>query len=267
MRAICMRFHAIEVELRFAKSFSGPPEPGSGQDGPGPASPGQAASACGRIREQRDGPASLDPACFRLLRNCLLSPAGCACIPYNYSHEPSLPDQAQLAAGRGAALLSPRARGYRLQNGGCKRRGKIFRQQTARRCPGGDPGDRRPCATAWRYEPATPASHARDLRAHGRRSHGARKTSRRTAPVTGADATPAATRVSTGQQPRVFHVSIGIFRLLQLPAATILETRAQTAARTLDCRAITVSTDAGHRPRARHLITNNDYPASRIRKR
>ena len=39
-----MRFQVMKVVLRLVKSFSGPPEPGSRYDGPGPASPSQAAS-------------------------------------------------------------------------------------------------------------------------------------------------------------------------------------------------------------------------------
>ena len=39
MRAMCRRFHVMKVVLRFVKSFSGPPEPGSRYEGPGPASP------------------------------------------------------------------------------------------------------------------------------------------------------------------------------------------------------------------------------------
>ena len=37
----------MNVVLRLVKSFSGPPEPGSRYDGPGPASPIHPASACG----------------------------------------------------------------------------------------------------------------------------------------------------------------------------------------------------------------------------
>ena len=164
-------------------------------------------------------------------------------MSYNYKYEPNLPDQAQMVAGCGTVLLPPRSRGYCLQNGGCKRRGQILRHQTRRRRLDGDHGDRRPCATACRYDPATPANHARDLRPHGRRPHGARETPRRTSPVTGTDATPAPTTVSTGQQPRIFRVSIGIFRLLQLSGATIPETRARASARAPG-RAITASTNA-----------------------
>ena len=36
MRARCNRFQVMKVVLRFVKSFSGPPEPGSRYDGPGP---------------------------------------------------------------------------------------------------------------------------------------------------------------------------------------------------------------------------------------
>jgi hypothetical protein len=39
----------MKVVFRFVKSFSGPPEPGSRYDGPGPASPIQPASAWGGI--------------------------------------------------------------------------------------------------------------------------------------------------------------------------------------------------------------------------
>ncbi len=46
-RATCIRFHVMNAVLRLVKSFSGPPEPGSRYDGPGPASPIQPASACG----------------------------------------------------------------------------------------------------------------------------------------------------------------------------------------------------------------------------
>ncbi len=46
-RATCSRFHVMNVVLRFVKSFSGPPDPGSRYDGPGPTSPIQPASACG----------------------------------------------------------------------------------------------------------------------------------------------------------------------------------------------------------------------------
>jgi hypothetical protein len=39
IRAMCIRFHVMNVVLRFVKSFSGPPDPGSRYEGPGPASP------------------------------------------------------------------------------------------------------------------------------------------------------------------------------------------------------------------------------------
>ena len=39
----------MKVVLRFVKSLSGPPLPGSRYDGPGPASPIQPASALGGI--------------------------------------------------------------------------------------------------------------------------------------------------------------------------------------------------------------------------
>ena len=37
----------MKLVLRLVKSFSGPPEPGSRYEGPGPAAPIQPASACG----------------------------------------------------------------------------------------------------------------------------------------------------------------------------------------------------------------------------
>lgn len=43
--------------LRLVKSFSGPPEPGSRYEGPGPAAPIQPASACGGV---------VWPRCWRL---------------------------------------------------------------------------------------------------------------------------------------------------------------------------------------------------------
>ena len=49
MRARCSMFQAAKVVLRLVKSFSGPPEPSSRYDGPGPASPIQPESACGGI--------------------------------------------------------------------------------------------------------------------------------------------------------------------------------------------------------------------------
>src|SRR6266545_5528983 len=49
IRARCSRFHVMKVVLRLVKSLSGPPEPSSRYDGPGPASPIQPASACGGI--------------------------------------------------------------------------------------------------------------------------------------------------------------------------------------------------------------------------
>ncbi|COX09454.1 Uncharacterised protein [Mycobacterium tuberculosis] len=45
--AMCIRLNVMNVVLRLVKSFSGPPDPGSRYDGPGPASPIQPASACG----------------------------------------------------------------------------------------------------------------------------------------------------------------------------------------------------------------------------
>jgi hypothetical protein len=45
----CSRFQVAKVVLRLVKSFSGPPEPGSRYDGPGPAAPIQPASAWGGI--------------------------------------------------------------------------------------------------------------------------------------------------------------------------------------------------------------------------
>jgi len=59
IRARCSRFQVMKVVLRLVKSFSGPPEPGSRYDGPGPASPIQPASACGGI---------VYPRCCRLYR-------------------------------------------------------------------------------------------------------------------------------------------------------------------------------------------------------
>jgi hypothetical protein len=45
--ARCSKLYVMKVVFRLVKSFSGPPDPGSRYDGPGPAGPIQPASACG----------------------------------------------------------------------------------------------------------------------------------------------------------------------------------------------------------------------------
>ncbi len=173
-----------------------------------------------------------------------------------------------MAAGDGVVLLPALPCGHRLQNGGCKRRGQLFQHQTGRRRPGGGLGDRHPGTTIRRCGAATPAGHARDRRAHGHRSNGARETPRRTSPVTGTDAIPlpGPGRTPARQHPPLHRLYIRILGLLQLPGTTPLETRAKAAARVPACTALAAPTTARPPPRVPVSPPGEDGPAALIRK-